>query len=162
MCFVESSEVAHLQSYSPDDATLVITWEPPAVPDVTVLNYTVSITNLRDGDTVRQQHISITNTTQSGLGMKLLYATCTILISCLFYAVAGVPYNVSIAAVNRAGPGEFSVIIHFTQELGIHVANASANAYIIISHSTNSTQECYCYSALSYCHGGVMASPELL
>ena len=32
---------------------------------------------------------------------------------------AGVPYSVSIAAVNRAGPGEFSVFIHFTRELGI-------------------------------------------
>ena len=29
----------------------------------------------------------------------------------------GVPYDVSIAAVNRAGLGEFSVFIHFTQEL---------------------------------------------
>jgi hypothetical protein len=28
---------------------------------------------------------------------------------------------VSIAAVNRAGPGEFSVIIHFTRELGWNV-----------------------------------------
>ena len=33
-------------------------------------------------------------------------------------SVPGVPYNVSIAAVNRAGPGEFSVFIHFTKELG--------------------------------------------
>ena len=30
----------------------------------------------------------------------------------------GVPYNVSIAAVNRAGPGEFSVSIYFTRQLG--------------------------------------------
>ena len=28
------------------------------------------------------------------------------------------PYNVSIAAMNRAGPGKFSVFIHFTRELG--------------------------------------------
>ena len=34
-------------------------------------------------------------------------------------AAPGVAYNVSIAAVNRAGPGEFSVFIHFTQEQGM-------------------------------------------
>jgi hypothetical protein len=38
-------------------------------------------------------------------------------------SVSGVPYNVSIAAVNRAGPGEFSVIIHFTREQGTHTKN---------------------------------------
>ena len=37
----------------------------------------------------------------------------------LFISGAGVPYNVSIAAVNRAGPGDFSMFIHFTRELGM-------------------------------------------
>ena len=36
--------------------------------------------------------------------------------------MAGVPYNVSIAAVNRAGPGEFTVFIHFTKELAPSIA----------------------------------------
>ena len=35
----------------------------------------------------------------------------------IFITEPGVPYNVSIAAVNRAGPGEFSVSIYFTREL---------------------------------------------
>ena len=30
----------------------------------------------------------------------------------------GVPYNVSVAAVNMAGEGEATVLIHFTRELG--------------------------------------------
>ena len=33
-------------------------------------------------------------------------------------AESGVPYNVSIAAVNRAGMGEVSAMILFTRELG--------------------------------------------
>ena len=40
----------------------------------------------------------------------------------VFSTAAGVPYNVSIAAVNRAGPGEFTVFIHFTRELAPSIA----------------------------------------
>ena len=31
---------------------------------------------------------------------------------------AGVPYNVSIAAVNRAGEGQLTMLLFFTKELG--------------------------------------------
>ena len=40
----------------------------------------------------------------------------------ILFTAAGVPYNVSIAAVNRAGPGEFTVFIHFTRELTPSIA----------------------------------------
>ena len=39
-----------------------------------------------------------------------------------FSTAAGVPYNVSIAAVNRAGLGEITVLIHFTRELPPSIA----------------------------------------
>ena len=47
----------------------------------------------------------------------------------LFISGAGVPYNVSIAAVNRAGPGEFSVFIHFTRELGMFVKKVTRQGW---------------------------------
>ena len=77
-------------------------------------------------------------------------------------SVPGVPYNVSIAAVNRAGPGEFSVFIHFTKELGKFQQHT---VFILVSvlHSTKYfTQGSDHHSTLSYCHGGVMDSSELL
>ena len=40
----------------------------------------------------------------------------------MYLTAAGVPYNVSIAAVNRAGPGEFTVFINFTRELRPSIA----------------------------------------
>jgi hypothetical protein len=33
-------------------------------------------------------------------------------------SVPGIPYNVSVAAVNGAGVGQFSELINFTKELG--------------------------------------------
>ena len=40
-----------------------------------------------------------------------------ILLQLILFPVAGVPYNVSVAALNGAGPGEFTAFIHFTREL---------------------------------------------
>ena len=51
-------------------------------------------------------------------GCAVMSTTFTHTDKCSILSVPGVPYNVSIAAVNRAGPGEFSVFIHFTKELG--------------------------------------------
>lgn len=44
--------------------------------------------------------------------MRLLY-----LIKCVLYAAAGIPYNVSIWAVNLAGAGDVYTDVHFTREL---------------------------------------------
>ena len=40
----------------------------------------------------------------------------------MHFTAAGVPYDVSIAAVNRAGLGEFTVFTHFTRELAPSIA----------------------------------------
>ena len=52
-------------------------------------------------------------------------------------AEAGVPYNVSIAAVNGAGPGEFNVSIYFTSELCEclyrHVTSVNISHFIILT-----------------------------
>jgi hypothetical protein len=41
-----------------------------------------------------------------------------ILLDTYMHAVPGVPYNTSIAAVNRAGIGEFTSFVNFSQQLG--------------------------------------------
>ena len=53
--------------HSPTDTTLVITWGPPDDPTGN-FNYTVSIINLRDGNTVRDEETISTSITQSDLG----------------------------------------------------------------------------------------------
>ena len=45
-----------------------------------------------------------------------LYCVCQI-------SAPGVPYNVSVAAVNMAGEGEATVLIHFTREFGERLLN---------------------------------------
>ena len=42
-----------LQTHSPDDFTLVISWRPPTTPNGNIISYTVRIDNLRDGTTLR-------------------------------------------------------------------------------------------------------------
>ena len=108
----ESQRIINLEAYSPNDTTLTISWEEP---DETVLSYSVSIINLSNDAVERQESVSTTNITQTSLGMYT-YVLCTY-IMCSIILVAGAPYNVSIAAVNRAGPGELTVFIHFTREL---------------------------------------------
>ena len=38
---------------STDDTALVVSWEPPVTPNGNITSYSVNITNLRDGSTVR-------------------------------------------------------------------------------------------------------------
>jgi hypothetical protein len=78
--------------------------------------------------------------------------------------VPGIPYNVSVAAVNQAGQGEFSVIIHFTQQLGIDLFSVLLNKlrHPQFNRTMYFPQQCVCHSTLCYCHGGVVDSPELL
>ena len=63
-----SSEVTNLQAVSTNDDTLVISWEPPATPNGRILRYSVSIINLKDGTTVRQENTISTTITQTNLG----------------------------------------------------------------------------------------------
>ena len=57
-----------MQAHSINDSTLVVSWEHPVNPNGEILNYTISIINLRDGSTVRQQMISQLGFTLRNLG----------------------------------------------------------------------------------------------
>jgi hypothetical protein len=111
-----SGAVSNLQTSNPDDSTLVFTWEPPANPNGVILNYSISIINIRDSGVVRQDSTVNTNITQATLGMHAgdpdVFDHCILLLS-----VPGVPYNVSIAAVNEAGIGQLTQFANFSQEL---------------------------------------------
>ena len=48
-----SGPVSDLQTNSPDNSTLVISWRPPTTPNGNIISYTVRIENLRDGTTLR-------------------------------------------------------------------------------------------------------------
>ena len=99
------------------DATFNITWSPPANSNGVILSYSVIITDISDGSTVRQESAIPTNMLNiiaSGLGGLVLII---VIYFCGFFLAAGVPYSVSVVAVNRAGDGEANVTIHFTQQL---------------------------------------------
>ena len=70
-----SGPVTDLQTNSPDNSTLVISWRPPTTPNGNIISYTVRIDNLRDGTTLRVMDNSTitTNLTQNDLGTILLY-----------------------------------------------------------------------------------------
>ena len=70
-----SGLVTDLQTNSPDNSTLVISWRPPTTPNGNIISYTVRIDNLSDGTTL--QHIMnhsavMTSLTEYGLGTILL------------------------------------------------------------------------------------------
>jgi hypothetical protein len=44
--------------------------------------------------------------------------------------VPGVPYSVTIAAVNKAGAGEFNEVIHFTRQLGTYIIMGSMHLHV--------------------------------
>ena len=48
-----SGPVSDLQTNSPDDFTLVISWRPPTTPNGEIISYIVRIENLTDGTTLR-------------------------------------------------------------------------------------------------------------
>ena len=107
-----SSAVTGVQTESPNGNTLMVSWGPPENPNGDILNYSVSIINLNDGSIVQENMINAnTNlcTKENSEDQMLLFTD----------AVPGVPYSVSIAAVNGAGIGELIVLVNFTQPLGI-------------------------------------------
>ena len=70
-----SGPVTDLQTNSPDNSTLVVSWRPPTTPKGNIISYTVRIENLRDGTTLRNimNHNAVTtNFTENDLG-TLLY-----------------------------------------------------------------------------------------
>ena len=66
-----SGPVSDLQTNSPDNSTLVISWRPPSTPNGNILSYTVRIENLRDGTTLRDIVDSSAITTMNGLGTMI-------------------------------------------------------------------------------------------
>ena len=66
-----SGPVTDLQTNSPDNSTLVISWRPPTTPNGNIISYTVRIDNLRDGTTSRyivDPSPVTTSLTENGLG----------------------------------------------------------------------------------------------
>ena len=66
-----SGPVRDLQTNSPDNFTLVISWRPPTTPNGNILSYTVTVKNLKDGtkfsDIVDSSAVT-TSFTENGLG----------------------------------------------------------------------------------------------
>ena len=72
-----SGPVTDLQTNSPDDFTLVISWRPPTTPNRNIISYTVRIENLRDGTTLRDimnHNAAMTSLTESGLGIYYIHS----------------------------------------------------------------------------------------
>ena len=68
-----SGPVGDLQTNSPDNSTLVISWRPPTTPNGNITSYTVRIDNLRDGTTLRNISAVMTNFIEkNNLGTILL------------------------------------------------------------------------------------------
>ena len=66
-----SGPVSDLQTNSPDDSTLVISWRPPTTPNGEIISYTVRIENLTDETTLRyimDHNTAMTSLTENDLG----------------------------------------------------------------------------------------------
>ena len=66
-----SGPVTDLQTNSPDNSTLVVSWRPPTTPNGNIISYTVTIENLRDETTMRyivNSSAVTTSLTENGLG----------------------------------------------------------------------------------------------
>ena len=70
-----SGPVTDLQTNSPDNSTLVISWRPPTTPKGNIISYTVRVDNLRDGTTLRyivDPSPVTTRLTENGLGTYII------------------------------------------------------------------------------------------
>ena len=70
-----SGPVSDLQTNSPDNSTLVISWRPPTTPNGNIISYTVRIDNLRDGTTLRDimnHNTAMTSLTENDLGNNII------------------------------------------------------------------------------------------
>ena len=66
-----SGPVIDLQTNSPDNSTLVISWRSPTTPNGNIISYIVRIDNLRDGTTLRyimDHNVAMTSLTENDLG----------------------------------------------------------------------------------------------
>ena len=63
-----ASIVTDIQVNSPNETTLVISWEPPANPNGNVNGYAVSIVNMGENSIVTQGTVSMQRFSETGLG----------------------------------------------------------------------------------------------
>ena len=71
-----SGPVTDLQTNSPDNSTLEISWRPPTTPNGKIISYTVRIDNLRSGTTLRyikNHSAAMTSLTEYDLGTISLH-----------------------------------------------------------------------------------------
>ena len=71
-----SGPVIDLQTNSPDNSTLEISWRPSTTPNGNIISYTVRIDNLRNGTTLRDimnHSAAMTSLTEYDLGTILFY-----------------------------------------------------------------------------------------
>lgn len=114
--FILGSTLVHsVASTSPDSSTLVLTWQLP-VPNGDILYYVVRIALHSNGEKVNEGNATTTTYTAHGLGMKHIIQVIAG-IKIIDASGAGIPYNVSIWAVNLAGAGDSVIITNFTREL---------------------------------------------
>jgi hypothetical protein len=74
---IESSVVTGINVNSTNDTTLVISWKPPAYPNGDIHSYSINITNIGDGSTVRSdsKDSNIDSITETGLGELVYFST---------------------------------------------------------------------------------------
>ena len=68
--FSGSTVVRSVASTSPDSSMLVLTWQPPALPNGDILYYTVRVTLHSTGERVTEGNATTTTYTVPGLSMK--------------------------------------------------------------------------------------------
>ena len=123
---LESGPVSALEVNSVNDTTLLISWGEPVSPNGNILNYSITITDLRDDSTVRSEFKN-TSFKWTNLGKHNIATTAISSHELRPHLEPGVPYGVSVSAVNRAGRGEMNTAINFTRELkSISPSNVTA------------------------------------
>ena len=66
---IVSSRVSDIRSSNPSDTTLLISWDIPAIPNGMIMNYSINISNLANGEIVTRDNTVGTSFTQSDLGI---------------------------------------------------------------------------------------------
>ena len=114
---IGSSPVSELELNTTSDTTLLISWGEPVSPNGNILNYSITVTDLRDDSIVRSENRGAEETTsfvETNLGDYCMTMTSIIV---FMSSEPGVPYYVNVSAVNRAGMGEDTGVTLFTREL---------------------------------------------
>ena len=114
-----STVVRNVVSETPDNTTLILSWQPPEPTNGDILSYTVRISLDISNNIIIIGEWSVmpTSFTASSLSKPDHYSILFTTMMAVFLAVPGVPYDVSIIPMNLAGQGDFSTMTFFTLEL---------------------------------------------